>query len=123
MLRLKTIIMTTSTNQEISLQSAIDMTQRFRANIPAGFAHSESFQKSAIEKLLNTSGCTSLRIYYGMKENMDVHAILVAVDSEGNDILPSSNATAKGEDDTPVIIEDGFRCPPLCPTGSPLNDD
>ena len=113
--------MNTQKNHEISLQTAIDMTSLFRANKPAGFAQSEAFEKSAIQKLLDTPGCASLRIYYGMKENMEAHAILVAVDSEGNDILPSANMATPNGDDDPVIIGDGFRCPPLCPIDSPLN--
>lgn len=116
--------MNTKKDHLISLQSAIDMTQRFRANTPTGFAYSEAFDKSAIQKLLDTSGCATLRIYYGMKADMEAHAILVAVDIEGNDIIPASNAALSNEDEDPVIIiEDAFRCPPLCPPDSPLNQD
>ncbi|MEO6868115.1 MAG: hypothetical protein ABI168_00635 [Ginsengibacter sp.] len=100
------------------------MTSLFRANKPAGFAQSEAFDRSAIQKLLDTPGCALVRVYHGMKSDMEVHAILVAVDSEGNDILPTLTAQpANGDDDDPVIIEDAWRCPPLCPKDSPLNQD
>lgn len=116
--------MNTKKNHEISLATAIDMTKRYRVHQPDGFARSEAFAKEAILKLLNTQGCASLRIYYGRAENMEAHAILVAADSEGNDILPSASGTnVNNDDDEPVILEDSWRCPPLCPGTGPLNGD
>lgn len=114
--------MNTKKNHEISLAIAIEMTKRYRANQPSGFARSETFGKESIHKLIHTNGCVSLRIYYGMKENMEAHAILVAVDAQGNDILPRG-AIQGDDDDEAVIMDDAWRCPPLCPDGSPLNND
>jgi len=107
-------------NHEISLQDAIDMATRYRANRPPNFPLCETFGKDAINKLLATAGCASLRIYYGMKNDNQENAILVAVNAEGEDILPSltSNGT-----NGPVIIQDSFRCPDDCPPASPLNKD
>jgi hypothetical protein len=112
--------MSTITNHEISLQTAIDMTTRYRANRPSNFPICETFEKEALQKLLDTAGCASLRIYYGMKADNRVDAIIVAVDSEGNDILPPLANTSPGTTD-PVIIEDGYRCPDDCPPSSSLN--
>lgn len=112
--------MNSTNHHEISLQTAIDMTILYRTKRPAEFPICETFEKDAVMKLLSTEGCASLRIYYGMKENGNVDAILVAVNAEGEDILPAiTNATA-GIDD-PVVLEDGFRCPDYCPPKSPLN--
>lgn len=118
---LKIIDMNTNTNHEISLQDAIEMTTRYRANRPSDFPVCETFEIAAIQKLLATPGCESLRIYYGMKENMESHAILVAVDSSGGDILPEAGAASSAGGEV-IILEDSYRCPPLCPKGSPLND-
>lgn len=107
-------------NHQISLQTAIDMTTRYRPNRPSNFPVCETFEKECIQQLLDTAGCTSFRIYYGMKENQQVHVILVAADVEGNDLLPQAITTAEATDD-PVIIDDGYRCPDLCPPSSPLN--
>lgn len=107
-------------NHEISLQAAIDMTSRYRANRPTNFPLCETFGKGAIDKLLATAGCASLRIYYGMKEGNQEDAVLVAVNAAGEDILP---ALASNGTDDPVIIEDSFRCPDDCPPPSPLNTD
>jgi hypothetical protein len=113
--------MSTITNHEISLQSAIDMTTRYRVNRPSNFPISETFEKVVIQKLLAITGCVSFRIYYGMKEDNQVDAILVAVDAKGNDILPSLARSAGGTGD-PVILEDGYRCPDDCPPFSSLNN-
>jgi len=45
----------------------------------------------------------------------------VGVDAEGKDMLPAIESTGEAGDDDPVIVEDGIRCPPICPPPSPLN--
>ena len=110
-------------NHEITLQQAIDMTTRYRANKPANAPICETFDIAAISQLAATTGCAYLRIYYGMKENMEIDAILVAANADGEDILPSQTATALTESGDPLILEDGYRCPPDCPPKSPLNSD
>lgn len=115
--------MNTKKNHEISLATAIEMTRRYRAHQPEGFARSESFSKEAIQKLINAKGCASLRIYYGRSENMEAHAILVAANAEGKDILPATMANSGSDEEEPIILEDAWRCPPLCPDeASPLNN-
>jgi len=112
--------MNPTNNHEISLQTAIDMTTRYRSNRLAQFPICETFEKAPVTKLLATEGCTSLRIYYGMKENENVDAILVAVNAEGEDILPVITNAVEATDE-PIILEDGLRCPDDCPPKSPLN--
>ncbi|MEP6748451.1 MAG: hypothetical protein ABJB86_12040 [Bacteroidota bacterium] len=111
-----------TTNHEISLQEAIDMTILYRANRPSNFPICETFEAAAINKLLAIEGCEYLRIYYGMKEDLSVHAILIAVNADGEDILPSGAEASEANDDNIVILEDGYRCPPDCPPKSSLND-
>ena len=110
-------------NHNITLQQAITMATRYRANKPANAPVCETFEMAAINQLAAVTGCAFLRIYYGMKENMDVDAILVAADANGKDILPSGTASLLATGDDPVILEDGYRCPPDCPPKSPLNSD
>jgi hypothetical protein len=81
--------------------------------------NSETFNIEDVNTLLAATGAAGIRIYYGMDENYNVHAILVAVDEEANDILPEENASITS--DPIVIIEQGIRCPPTCPDNSPLN--
>lgn len=119
--------MTQKKDHRISLEQAIDMTTRFRANKPAGVANSETFDKAAVLQLLNTKNCESLTIYYGMREDQNVHAILVAADANGKSILPTiggnlnQNESEEDEDEV-LILDDAWRCPPICnDDGSPLN--
>lgn len=109
-----------TTNHAISLQEAIEMTIRYRANQPANLPVCETFDLGAINQLMATQGCSFLRIYYGIKTDMSIHAILVAADADGADILPAAQETSL-EDDKIVLLEDGTRCPPDCPPKSKLN--
>ncbi|MBW0161915.1 MAG: hypothetical protein HYI21_03690 [Sediminibacterium sp. Gen4] len=96
----------------ISLQEAIDMTSHYQVDVPAGMVNSEMFCKDSVLALLSQPGCASLRIYYGKQENGTIHAILVGVDENGADMVQTSD----------LILEEGVRCPPFCPTtSSPLN--
>jgi hypothetical protein len=99
---------------EITLQQAIDMTRLYRTNRPSNFPVCETFDITAVIKLISVEGCKYLRIYYGMKEDLTVDAILVAVGAEGDDLLP-----AFGNNN--ILLEDGYRCPPDCPPASSLN--
>lgn len=110
-------------NHEISLAEAIEMTTRYRANRPDNFPISETFAIEAISKLMSAEGCSGIRIYYGMKEDLEAHAILVAVNAEGEDILPLTGNGSSLESSNPLILEDAIRCPPDCPKASVLNSD
>jgi hypothetical protein len=115
-------------NHFISLTEAETMTQRFRGNREAVLSGPyqnqnilpvcETFDKQAFAILLQKAECAGIRIYYGMDELYKVHAIIVACDVNGNDILPSGGLTAAEDED---IVERGNRCPDLCPPSSPLN--
>lgn len=127
----KTFIM--KKNHFIDLESAIGMTALYRSEkeniLGENFknrdilAISERFERQAIDRLLACEGCEGLRIYYGMSLDLKVHAILVAVDGSGNDLLPKEIISSIKTDDEeePVIVEESFRCPPICRDGSPLN--
>jgi hypothetical protein len=112
----------------ISLQQAVNMTTLYRTNresiLATGYQNqnilpfSETFNKADIETLLGKTGCAGIRCYYGMDESLKVHIIFVAINSEGEDILPSGQTTLSSSGD---IVEEGQRCPDICPPASPLN--
>jgi hypothetical protein len=79
--------------------------------------NSETFAVGDVQALLNQSGCQGLRIYYGMKEDLTIHAILVGTDESGNDLVGNNRSDGDGD----LIIEEGKRCPPQCPDDSILN--
>lgn len=106
--------MSSTNNQQITLQEAVSLTTSFQASKGAGFPICETFDLDNISTLLSAAGCVSLRIYLGQQSDGTVVIVLVAADADGNDILPSAERT------DPVILEDGYRCPQFCPTISPL---
>ena len=121
-----------SNSHFISLEQAISMTSSYRANRETIVATeyrgqdilplSETFNRQAFDQLLATPDCAGLRIYFGMDENLKIHAVIVAVNALNQDILPLSNngSVSSGTDDV-VLLEEGQRCPPICPEDSPLN--
>ena len=79
---------------------------------------SELFNITAINAISSVAGCAGMRITYGMDAGKQVHAMMVAVDSNGIDILPSDkNAKFAAMDSgtNPPVVQEGQRCPPLCP--------
>ncbi|GAA4337836.1 hypothetical protein [Flaviaesturariibacter amylovorans] len=112
-------------NHEITLDEAIDLTKRFRTLRPTVLnplyeaidilPTCETFDREAVQALLNANpDCASFRIYYGMTDDLKVHAVLVAADANGADLLP-----APGNEN--VILEGSQRCPNTCPPASSLN--
>lgn len=93
----------------ISLGQAIRMTGLYRLSIPEGMPVSETFQLTSINALLSQPGFTALRIYYGKKTDGTIHAILAGVNEKGEDMTEG------------VLLEEGDRCPPICPPDSSLN--
>ena|SRR5215208_4295243 len=83
----------------------------------------ESFDRAAFDTILAKPGCTGIRIYLGMDEADLVRLVIVGVNEKDEDILPSTISQGKGGDETTgeEIIENGIRCPEICPPASDLN--
>jgi hypothetical protein len=71
----------------------------------------ETFDRSAFDAVLQQQGCSQLRIYYGMDTDLKIHAIIVGVGEDGEDLLP-----AEPDQPNTQIIDMGARCPAICPT-------
>ncbi|MDB5200840.1 MAG: hypothetical protein JWQ27_249 [Ferruginibacter sp.] len=114
----------------ITLTTAISMTQKFRANretiLDATYKGldilplNETFNRDAFDALLATDGAEAIRLYYGMTEDLDIHAIFVAVNADNEDLLPPATPS-ESETAQPVIMQTGQRCPTTCPPDSDLN--
>jgi hypothetical protein len=109
----------------IPVKKASEMIARYRENketILASdykntdvLAFSETFNADDVKLLLSQPGCVGFRIRYGMDDKLWIHAILVGVDSKGNDIViqnPGFGLKDEGE----YVVEDALRCPPDCQT-------
>ena len=82
----------------------------------------ETFGRAAFDAVLAKKGCVGLRIYFAMDETNLVKLVIVGVNANNEDMLPPTDAGGKvigGDGDE--IIEDGIRCPEICPPPSPLN--
>jgi hypothetical protein len=111
-------------SQFIPLEQAIEMTSLYREENESILAEEyrgqnilarcETFAKSQFLDLLNQEACTAIRIYYGMDSEKRVHAIIVGVDDNNADLLPSGFE---------LIIEESTRCPNDCPPTSDLNPE
>jgi hypothetical protein len=116
----------------IPLARGIEMTTLFRANRETVLAPAfqnqdilpvcETFNRFDIDTLLAKQNCQALRVYLGMDESLRVRMLLVAVNGNAEDMLPlpSRQAPAMSSDEKD-IVEEGHRCPPVCPPASPLN--
>lgn len=117
-------------NNLIPLSQATEMTARYRAekeNILVDaykgknlLSICETFDRAAFDQTLALPDCVKLRIYYGMDTTLRLHAIIVGVNSNDQDILPAEGATSMLLE-TGDVIEEGQLCPPGCPAPSPLN--
>jgi hypothetical protein len=115
----------------ITLAKAIQMTTLYRHKkeevLKPGYAEKnvlptcESFERAAFDKVLAQPGCKGLRIYLGMDEALQVRALIVGVDGDDKDMLPSTDDPGAGKEEENIIIETGAICPPVCPPKSPLN--
>jgi len=117
-------------SNSIPLSLAVAMTGRYRTNknsiLTSGsdtdiLPISETFEAASVANLLSTPGCASIRVYYGMSEDLYLHAIMVAVDESGADILPASDYAAGSTGNNPDVVDEGKRCPPNCDAPSLLN--
>ncbi|MEO5942709.1 MAG: hypothetical protein ABIP30_03650 [Ferruginibacter sp.] len=115
----------------ISLQQAIDLTSTFRKNKDnilaekykgtAVIANSETFNRDGFDALLSNPECAAVRMYTGMDANMNLHAVFVGVNSKNEDLLPMLTSGLPEDGDDPKILDEGQRCPAMCPPPSPLN--
>ena len=115
-------------SHSISLADAISMTSLHRQEkeniLDTNYKNNntlplcETFDRDAFDTVLAQSGCTGLRIYYGMNSSNQVHAIIVGVNDDNEDMIPSNSSDSP----TSQIIEAGIRCPVDCPPPSDLNN-
>lgn len=132
-------------DHNIPLSLAIEMTTRFRDEkdniLKPEFVGKdilplcETFGRSAFDNILSQTSCVAVRGYFGMDTEKKVKLIFVGVNDSNEDILPSLALSGSGpqitasttpepqegeNEDPGVVVEEGQRCPPICPTNSPL---
>lgn len=53
-----------------------------------GFTNCETFEISAVKKIIETKDSAFLKVCYGMSKKGYTYAFLVAADASGNDLVP-----------------------------------
>jgi hypothetical protein len=71
----------------------------------------ETFAKEHVLDLMNKSGCSGIRAYFGLDDYDQVKLVLVAVNERDEDMY-------LGVD---TLLDKAARCPTNCPPSSPLN--
>jgi len=101
---------TENENQEISLDEASILTQRYRNSqneinpILGGY-----FLGKNLKNVLNQDLCEGVRIYNALDSNNELTYVIVGIDSDGNDLING------------IILEHAVRCPNKCSNPNPLN--
>jgi len=93
----------------VSLDNARNYVSNYRIASDSSSPKGGYFGRSAFDQILEQKGCVGIRYYYAKTTNGVATLVLVGVDSAGADMVHG------------VISEEGFPCPPWCPSISPLN--
>jgi hypothetical protein len=116
----------------ISLEKGAKFTAAFRYEQRAmkkreGSSIAAFFGSNKLEKLLSNPKAMGLRIYYGLDVDGDGKAdnkfVIVAVDENGDDLIPSSQAGFEKGDAADEILDGGMYCPLDCAINNALNSD
>ncbi|MBK7832832.1 MAG: hypothetical protein IPJ56_10920 [Gemmatimonadetes bacterium] len=112
-------------SQRISLEQAIELTQRYRKAAPAS-EHAGFFWADGLQAILSQPGCVGIRYYHGLGPDGTYQPVIVGVDESGNDITKVGKArkgartAALASAGEAVLLDQHYPCPPYCPTDSPL---
>lgn len=98
----------------ITLADAAVLTSRYRTSVtnPSGALTQKiggSFNKEAIELLMDNPNFNGLRFYFALNANKEMSVVLVGVDENGDDLT----------DD--VILDFAEQCPTICGCANALN--
>lgn len=95
-------------SHEINLQTASQLTSNYRRESGQNPILGGSFPSNVFTDLLNQSGCTGIRYYYGIDDKGVKQLVLVGIDEYGNDMLS-------------LIMDVSNLCPDTCSTPNALN--
>jgi hypothetical protein len=101
----------------IDLTKAAEMTERYRRNVPKDgdgvyvLKLGGSFDKDAINQLTAQTKFDGLRYYFALNDKKEMTVVLVAIDSNGNDIIGTGA----------IILDHASLCPFDCGTSNVLN--
>jgi hypothetical protein len=90
----------------IDLDTAKKWVANYRSTNP-GQIEAHFFGAQIINQILSEHDCMGIRIYYGIDDAGAKQVLLVGVDSNGNNLLPTGSNN--------IIADFSWPCPPGCP--------
>lgn len=96
--------------ETITLAQGIAWCKEFRTQFPDD-TRAFCYSKTNLNSILNQTSCVGIRIYNAIDNDGEACQVLVGIDSSGNDLTSG------------VILDRGDKCPMICATNSPLNED
>ena len=94
----------------ITHEAAAELTRNYRSKRSTGAILGGFIGKQHIYKLLEQEGAMGIRIYHGESNDGTPEIVLVAADSNEDDIMN-------------LIVENSFKCPPSCSRKNVLNSN
>jgi hypothetical protein len=98
----------------IDLATAKAWAANYREKNP-GDTKGHFFGFEIIQQILSEAGCVGIRIYYALDEQGEKKLLIVGVDAEGNDLLPSGGEMMMDGGGENTIADYSFPCPNHCP--------
>ena len=109
-----------TTGGPIPLEEAIQWTKNYRdKHKEPGEIRAHAFGSNIIKEVMGQPGCVGMRIYYALDDKDNKHLLLVGIDKDGNDQIPSNDQT-KTSSSGGVVGDRSTNCPPDCAVNSPL---
>jgi len=105
------------TGQKLVTESTYkEWTQNYRNERPADL-RAHFFGWRIVRQILAEKGCVGLRAYYALDDSGVQQLLLVGVNANGENLLPSSNAQGRvtDDDDGNIAADVSFPCPAACP--------
>ena len=102
----------------IELKLASEWTHRWQAENPEG-TRAHFYGREILQKLLDQEGSMGIRFYYGLDEKGTRQLVLVGVNANGEDLLPSVNGRTNAAEY--LVVDQTMPCPLTCAQESELN--
>jgi hypothetical protein len=92
--------------------------KKWAANYRATLSDADEIQAhyfgfEIIKQILSQPGCVGIRMYYAIDDSGEKKLILVGVDSNGENLMPSENG--KTSDEGNILGDYSLPCPDYCP--------
>jgi len=96
----------------IPLETAQGWTANFQTANPTG-TKAHFFGAEILKQILAQEGCVGIRMYYALDDKGKRQLVLVAANSEGENLVPRSSN--RDGDEEYIVADASYPCPSFCP--------